>query len=271
MKERVYTFGEQGNLIGIITESESSVPDDVGVILLNAGLVHRIGPFRMNVTLARSIAARTKHHVFRFDISGLGDSERLNTGVDRDEQIIGDIKQALDFFSRKTGQNKFIVIGLCTGADHAHKITVADERVTGAVLLDGYGYPTIKYYLNKYGKKILNPIKWFKKIKKITNSRNNTGAESGVESYYWKLPPKDIFRNDLQSLINREVKMFYVYSGGVTDYFNYKEQLADSFKGMQLDKYIQFEYFPEADHTYSFSGHRDKLIGVILNWIEARF
>ena len=55
MKEKVFKFGENKQGIGTLT-----LPDDTSaapiVILLNAGLIHRAEPYRLNVLVARALA-----------------------------------------------------------------------------------------------------------------------------------------------------------------------------------------------------------------------
>lgn len=74
MREETCVFGSANPLVGIITHPEI----DVGlptVILLNAGLIHRIGPNRVYVRLARHLAG-LGFQVLRFDLSGIGDSPK---------------------------------------------------------------------------------------------------------------------------------------------------------------------------------------------------
>ena len=73
--EEPVLLGKSGSLAGIITDPpaharEASRP---AVILLNAGLVHRVGPGRLYVRLSRRLAAHG-FVVVRFDLSGIGDS-----------------------------------------------------------------------------------------------------------------------------------------------------------------------------------------------------
>ena len=77
--EKIQIFGEHSNLLGILSESNTlNKSNDIpGVIILNAGLVNRTGPFRMSVELAR-LLAENGCNVLRFDLSGIGDSEKPN-------------------------------------------------------------------------------------------------------------------------------------------------------------------------------------------------
>ncbi|HHO68021.1 MAG TPA: alpha/beta hydrolase, partial [Gammaproteobacteria bacterium] len=73
MKERVVTFGPERNLVGVLTQPDQVRPDLPVLVFLNAGLLHRVGPYRMHVDLARQLAARG-YASLRFDLSGRGDS-----------------------------------------------------------------------------------------------------------------------------------------------------------------------------------------------------
>jgi hypothetical protein len=58
MQEQAFRFGRARHLVGIAGLPSSTAPDAVGVIVLNAGLVHRIGPFRLHVEMTRRLNAR---------------------------------------------------------------------------------------------------------------------------------------------------------------------------------------------------------------------
>jgi len=76
MKETVYQFGPNNSLTGILSQPDESVrvADAPVALILNAGIVHSIGPFRLHVDIARSLA-EAGFSSFRIDLSGLGDSE----------------------------------------------------------------------------------------------------------------------------------------------------------------------------------------------------
>ena len=74
MKEVVHVVNNQ--LVGIYTESEISTKKKrPTIIFLNSGLLPHIGPYRFNVKLARKFA-KLGYNCFRFDLSGIGDSEK---------------------------------------------------------------------------------------------------------------------------------------------------------------------------------------------------
>ena len=79
MSESTILFGSKGGLVGTL-----ALPDegndghaDIGFLFLNAGVVHRVGPHRINVRIARQLAARGIPSI-RFDLCGHGDSVRVS-------------------------------------------------------------------------------------------------------------------------------------------------------------------------------------------------
>ncbi|MEM9411005.1 MAG: alpha/beta hydrolase, partial [Planctomycetota bacterium] len=60
MNESVCQFGPKNNLMGILTTPDESrqVEGAPIAIVLNAGIIHRVGPFRMHVDLARQLASK---------------------------------------------------------------------------------------------------------------------------------------------------------------------------------------------------------------------
>ena len=72
MIEEVTRFGSNGSLVGILSRPMRSNRNLPAILLLNAGLVHRVGPNRIYVRLARHFAA-LGFSVLRFDFSGIGD------------------------------------------------------------------------------------------------------------------------------------------------------------------------------------------------------
>ena len=84
--EEAVIFGENHSLDGIITNPAAAGPIDSspGVILLNSGLVHRVGPNRVYVKLARRLAGLGLT-VLRFDYSGVGDSPNRRDSIALEE------------------------------------------------------------------------------------------------------------------------------------------------------------------------------------------
>ena len=112
MKEQVCNFGPNGSLFGILTTPDDDVRvDDAPIaLILNAGIVHRVGPFRIHVDIARQLAA-AGFSTLRLDLSGLGDSAPRTGKIEVDDRAILDVSDAMDFLQDETGVEKFTLLG----------------------------------------------------------------------------------------------------------------------------------------------------------------
>jgi alpha-beta hydrolase superfamily lysophospholipase len=136
--ERPVRFGPERKLFGILTPAAAPSPDRPPIVLLPAGAVNRTGPHRLYVTMARRWAA-LGFDVLRIDLSGIGDSpadpgERESLVYPRSG--LPDIAAALDFLGHETGASRFLLVGLCSGADLAYQAARRDERLAGVVMMN---------------------------------------------------------------------------------------------------------------------------------------
>lgn len=271
MKEQLYTYGIQRNLQGIASLPVVVNENKPAIILFNAGVVHKVGPFDINISIANHLSSMG-FLVFRFDLSGMGDSLKVKDGTSHQVTVINDLKQTMSFIESQYAVNTFIMMGLCTGADHAHKIACEDARVVGNVWLDGYGYPTAKFNFLRYAPVFFSPRRLVTAVyHKLVQADKLLKNIKGVDAYVWELPAKDKYIHEMNALYKRGVKSLYVFSGGVRDYYNYKDQFADSFKGHQFLKSVEIEYFPEFDHTYIIIKDRDIMIKRVSVWLSENF
>ena len=143
LKETAIRFGDRRRLFGILTEPAGAVRRDRPVLcFLNVGANHHVGPHRMNVDLARELAS-LGYLTFRFDAAGLGDSA-VEAGA-RENRIytkdsIADVKDAMTMLDQMRGSDRFVVIGLCSGAYLAYHAAIVDERIVGQVLLSPFAF-----------------------------------------------------------------------------------------------------------------------------------
>ncbi|MCF6193191.1 MAG: alpha/beta hydrolase [Kangiellaceae bacterium] len=108
-------------LMGILSvskEGKNKQSDKTLILLANSGSVHRVGPNRVYVELARA-AAEAGHSVLRFDLGNLGDSVQVTQPNENDPYPLhatADIAQTIGFMKRAHGFEKFVLAGLCSGA-----------------------------------------------------------------------------------------------------------------------------------------------------------
>src|SRR5690606_3214765 len=119
--ERAIALGVEANLIGILSEPEGALPASASptrtprpvVIFLNAGVLHRVGPHRLHVNLARRLAARGLSSL-RLDLSGIGDSRSVPGSLAFRDSAVADARAAMDQLGAELGAQRFILFGLCS-------------------------------------------------------------------------------------------------------------------------------------------------------------
>ena len=275
--DQAITFGNQNSLVGILTTPDQlTSPRKIGVICLNAGLLHRVGPFRMTVELAHSLATGG-YYTLRFDSSLIGDSGNTTNTSDYLQKVTQDIKHAIDLMATRTGLNQFVIFGLCTGADNAHRAMVHDERIVGGIFLDGYSYPTLKFLVKRYLPVLLRLSRlarlfsraknWL--IRKILGTQTTTTNEEDSGLFTWKLPEKRETEKELKVLVGRGAKLLYIFSGNALEFYNYENQYFDSMPFLNQFRH-QFKVIlnKKTDHTYRLYHDRLWLYKEVQDWLE---
>lgn len=272
MNERVVYFGPERNLLGVLTLPANERPGAPAVVLLNAGLLHRVGPNRLSVDIARRLAARG-YPSFRFDMAGVGDSELGEGGVLYIERSRQDVVASMDALDEVIGADRFVVMGLCTGAYNAFRAALVDERVAGCVLMDGYSYPTARSQFEHYRSRVLELERWKRYLaRRLGQTGDSDGVVQGdLVVFENEHVPKARFAAELASLVDRGTQLLLVYTGLGPLRYTYRRQLHDAFPKIDLDRAAVVHFYPEADHTFTLPGHRDTLLRHVDAWIEARF
>ena len=129
--------GPDEGLIGILNTARDGALDGAAVLLLNAGVIHRSGPARLNQKIACGLATFGIPSL-RFDFSGIGDST-LRCDTSLRQRFVSDTQGAMDYLQRR-GVRRFVLLGLCYGAVIAFETALCDWRVAGLVLINGQGY-----------------------------------------------------------------------------------------------------------------------------------
>ena len=137
LTEEPLHFGEGGRLFGILTlptAQPRSRPDVPVFVFLSAGLLHRVGPARLHVRLARELA-RMGFSSLRVDLAGIGDSPQ-RPGLTNQESVAADYEEIVRVLESRLGRLSIVMGGICAAADNAIRLTLTDQRVVGMLLLD---------------------------------------------------------------------------------------------------------------------------------------
>lgn len=276
--DKAITFGKNNSLVGILTIPDQSTSlKEIGVICLNAGLLHRVGPFRMNVELANYLA-KEGYSTLRFDSSSIGDSGNANNETDYLQSVTQDIKRAVDLMESRTSLKQFVIFGLCTGADNGHRAMTHDKRIVGGIFLDGYSYPSLKFMIKHYlpifmspsvVSKILSRAKRFI-LHRILRTSASAAKVEAENIFTWQLPNKKKTEKELKMLLGRGAKLFYVFSCTALNRYNYENQYFDSMPFLKQFRH-QFRVIlnMNTDHTYRLYHDRLWLYNEVSDWLDS--
>jgi dienelactone hydrolase len=131
--------GEE-ELFGVLARPAVGARGDAAVALLNAGAIRRVGPSRMWVDIARRWTARGVT-TLRLDVEGIGDATgdgRRYTDVSElyVPGFVGQVQVALDALAAESGVERFVLLGLCSGAFWGFHTALDDDRVAAAIMLN---------------------------------------------------------------------------------------------------------------------------------------
>ena len=271
--EEVMHFGNDNNLVGILSKPLEVIAQAPLLIIVNAGVLHRVGPCRFSVKLARELASQG-FTVFRFDYSGVGDSGFSALGHDLQENHTAELIQAMDALENYLGADRFVIHGLCSGARDAFHAAVSDKRVVGVSQVDGYSYRTAKYYWIKVKEKLSSVGGFIGFVKRRIAAVFNRASEDGTPSATAEMtvaqwpdaPSCKIVAEGYRELVARGVRFVVVYTGAWQDTYNYESQFFDMYSRVDFCKQAKLIYMPESDHIMTNPIHSQQLTSAI-SWL----
>ncbi|KAA1261875.1 Alpha/beta hydrolase family protein [Rubripirellula obstinata] len=272
-KNDAILFGQHKNLVGIWTEAaddavaDHSVVDEAkattAVIMVTAGMIHHSGPFRLHVELANQL----RHHgipSLRFDLSGIGESLGIGSGGSSLDRAADEIGQAIDCIANRYGIEKVILFGLCSGADDSVHTALMDDRVSGVVAMDGCGYRTRQYYWHRFAghylPRLVRISKWSSLLRRFSSREDDSPKSLQLGDDIREFPSRDLAQSQLMQLADRSVRMHFIYTSGVGDYYNHAGQFDAMFPSLCEADQITHCYFSDMDHVAFLCEDRAKLV-----------
>jgi len=172
------------------------------------------------------------------------------------------------------------MMGLCSGADMAHQTAVVDSRVRGLVMLDAWAYPNVGWYLHHYGRKMVRLSAWVRFVrvrleKALGKHRKGPpptgeGAEYELPRYVRVFPPKEKVERELQQFMDRDMRLFYVWTGGLWEY-NHKSQHEETFSAVRFQQRIRVEHLKDANHILTGLHHQAWVTEQVGAWLEKQY
>ena len=298
--ERAVHFGVGRRLFGIVTEPSdtSGASERPGIILLNVGANHRVGPNRMYVSIARELAAND-FLCLRFDVAGLGDST-IAPGAQENrlysKDSVADVKAAMTLLGETYGVRRFVLVGLCSGAYLAFHTCVADPRVVGQVLLNPqtfewkegdslelsirHGFYSTRYY----ARSLLNPAVWRRALRgevklgaiaRVLRERlvaRTLAGIQGIAARAWNdsEPLTDVARA-FRAMSERGVESLLIFSFDDGGLDMMEKHLGTEGRKMRGRDNFRLAIVEGADHTFTPIGPQRAVQALIVGDVTAHF
>jgi alpha/beta superfamily hydrolase len=283
MREKAVLFGKTKSLVGIVTQPEftagsNSLP---AVIILNAGLLHRVGPNRLYVKMARALAT-VGFTVLRFDFSGNGDSNARNDNIPFGQSAIDEIQDAMNYLISTKCIEKFILAGICSGADVAIKATCCNNRVVGAVGANGFyiegniSKESIAYIANRirsryYRKYLFNYKSWWRLITGKSNLHSivkllATKMKNLLTRNTPSLPETPT-STITQLLVKGDANLLLVYSEGSSAFDTFQVVHKKKVDTLTSSRRLNIEVIKHSDHVFTLLESQGALMNLIYQWV----
>ena len=295
-REHVIQMGPTKAHLGFLTRplSPSTDPalENAAVVILSAGIIHRVGANRMHVQLARRLA-REGLPTIRFDQSGLGDTPPRREATSLIDACMADYSEVLDWLEAEHGLTRIILFGLCAGADHGLLYAGRDDRVIGLVLLDQTLPRTNQYHLNHAAlrlkrlasktpgqavSRILEPLRtaaFGRQPAGTTTHRAEAPLPPDAEEAALDFGPErsdseihDLFLEPYRRAIAANQEILAIFTGGLENRHNYREQILDAYPEIDFGGRLTLHYMDESDHAFTRERDREAMTRHVIDWLK---
>ncbi|MEX1032932.1 MAG: alpha/beta fold hydrolase [Cellvibrionaceae bacterium] len=277
MHETIAKIGSPNPLVGVLTEPTNTDGGKTAIILLNSGVMHRVGACRLSVKIARAVALETGLLCLRFDFSGIGDSEaRRASGADFGRAAVAEVVEAMDHLQVRHGIEQFILYGLCSGALIACNTAEVDARIVAIAQIDGCCYPTPKSYLSYYASRLwsvegwrMRFFRWFRGGRNVDNNDSILlGGKADFEiPEFADDPGKAAVSTQLATLMARGLCLHCIFTGRELHY-RYRTQYRDCYSKVDFGDALSLDYYPYASHIFTEPVYQRDMIAGFVGWIK---
>jgi pimeloyl-ACP methyl ester carboxylesterase len=307
LREELCCIHESPHLFGVLTErKQAEASARPFILLVNAGSSYRIGPGRLYVRLARELA-REGFRCLRLDLNGLGDSVAANSLYENDPYpatAFQDIETAFAFARKQLGAERFVLMGLCSGAYAAFQTAVQSptRSLVESVLIN----PLTFFWEDGMSLEASPQANWSTWLlylqaatdlgnwKKLLGGKSRLGVLGTLGNVARRLgllrqphqagkpfaaapagcyghPAKENLTQDLQraAAAGRHLTMFFA----ATDpgYFLLRCQAGRTARRLQQAGDLTLSLIPDADHTFSVEEGRRRVIASIAAHLRSRY
>ena len=272
MKEEVFRYGENNRGFGMV-----SLPADLDnapvVVAFNAGLIHREGPYRLNVHLCRTLAD-CGFIAIRIDLSGKGDTP-AREGLTNRESVALDWKYIKESINDRFGKRSLTLMGLCSGADNAIKVTAEENDVRGLILLDPVSSTDAGFERRVLKGKLTNIHKWLNLPANLWRRfRRRIGRETDPYAHVLGLrdePTSEDTQRCFAHIVNNHGRVLAIFTSQQAERYNQEGQFARAMDIAGFDRCCEEVFWPQVEHLYPVQVHRERLVEKIRDWAQRQF
>lgn len=275
LREEVLQFGDDARLFGILTVPrvpQHRTQKQPVFVFLSSGFLPRVGPRRLYVRLARTLAL-SGFISFRVDLSGRGDSNG-RAELRNEQSLLADYREIVSILEARLGQSQFVLGGLCSGADNALVLAQVDQRVVGLLLMDPTCYPDdgfrVRKLFRKYTK-VARYVVWLRqRVGLLMGLREERANDEQIYTplAIGDLPTLEQMRAAFQAVCGRKGRVLSVFTSEAEEHGCYN-QLGQLGRVLRLPDYAQYcteRFYPAAAHTFTLEQHRRRLLDEVKEW-----
>jgi alpha-beta hydrolase superfamily lysophospholipase len=298
IEELAVHFGDLPKLFGIVSAPTAGARragrPTKAILLLNSGAVHRVGPNRLYVALARHLS-RLGHVVLRMDIAGIGDSaprpgEPENIVYTR--QALQDVRSAIEYLQRDWGAAEVRAVGLCSGAYHAFKAAVAQMPLSGVILINpltffwkegmSLKYPEYRIAddISRYRSNMLSLAAWRKllsgrvdlwEVVQVLGRRARALALKPVRAAarLVEMPLSDDLPTELLKIASAAIDLQFVFAAADPGLELLRNQGGRTAQRLRSLGQLHVELIADADHTFTDLATRTSLAAMLAQRLHA--
>jgi pimeloyl-ACP methyl ester carboxylesterase len=291
VSERVVAMGETPQRVGILAHQASLPLRTPAVVLLNAGLLHHVGPSRLYVEMSRRLAM-LGFPVLRFDYSGIGDSPARRDDRSFLTAAIDETREAMDWLSAWQSLDRFVLMGVCSGATFGFRTARIDPRVAGVVMINPQGHlhdetdtaltqdlrqrTLARHYRRIAWRSSFRRKVWlrgltgavdYRSVLKLLQRQPRSGPPAEVADVAYRAG-LDAAR--LREVLSRDVRLLEIHAEA-DEGLDYVGMLPGGLDGMSALQGLTFEIVRGANHSFTLLWSQQRLLESVLSWMSRTF
>jgi hypothetical protein len=194
------------------------------------------------------------------------------------------VGQALDLLGARGAAERFVLLGLCSGADNSLRAALRDPRVAGAVLIEGYAFGSRAYRLDYYSRRLIRIETWRRLVHGRISLKDAVAGLGGIRprrpaprdepddaERFFKMPPADRIVADLRELAARGTELLFVLTRDSPSQYNFRRIIKPEIRRGPLQARVEVKTFRDTDHTFSRLRLRAQLVELVGDWAARRF